>query len=281
MHNPWVILAAILATSGVGYADSNGTVWSVRSYLGDSTQLCDATAVELVLNSKGGETRAVHRVVFDGTAGVHDEAISENVDLGTVILEMVQVDCAGERTTVATLPTRVTAATRLKQICVAAAVHESVLEPRYVEIDTYTDAETVTARREGATLVLSNQGHSAIHLCDNSAVVSIRDELLVDEDEWESGPVIWDIPPGVLAIEPGSQLRIEPSIVKKYIPPHSRPKAPRAARVMLAITPDTASHTVLGDIPHGFLGFPGCDSLYVTRGVTEADRIWIHEDVEP
>ena len=276
MYRLWVA-AVLFATTGLGFVAANDSAWRIRSYLDEPQQLCDGAGVELIVRSQSGESLVVHRVAF-GDTGVLDDELPIPLKQGTFSLEVFRVDCAGLRARVAEISTEVTAATRAKQIYIAAAAHGGSVDPRYVEVDTYADAVRVSARREGSTLVLTNLGASAIRLCGRPSVQAIRDEFLFGQ-EWESHSTLWGIPPDVSAIEPGSELILRSSIIKKYIAPNSSPKKPDAARVMLAIKPGP-SHVILGEIPLGFIGFPGCDFVYVSRAITDWDRIWIHEGAE-
>ena len=271
-----LIIAANLASIALG----DSTAWKVRSYLDGPPDFCRNARVELLLQSSAGEILGRHDVVF--ADGLRDDEWPLPAQLGSLILEVYRVDCGGIRARMAQLNTELTASTRGKQVYVAAVVEGDALDPRFVEIDTYSDAEgRVSARRHEATLLLTNPGPDSVMLCQQSSVASVRDEYSVQGEWTPSDSPGWGIPRDVAVIEPRGELALRPTVIK-YVPPSdAQPVIPEAARVMLAIKPAGAIHVALGEVPRAFLGFRGCDFLYVPREVTQWDRIWPRADVEP
>jgi hypothetical protein len=252
----------------------------VRSYFEGASQACDGGRIELVLKSDaGGAAGALSLPVVDG---LQDLEWPLTVSPGQYTLEVHRVDCGGVRSRVAEVPTEVTDATRRKQVYLASALRNQTPDPRFVEIDTYRDAAgVISARREDSILTLTNLDVEPIRLCRQSTVRLVEDEFLL-RGQWERrGSAMWGIPADVSAIDPRTDLVIRPSIIKKYVPPDSKPTQPDAVRVRLAVQPQSATHVVLGEVPRAFIGFPGCDFLYVPREVTKWDRVWDFAEAEP
>jgi len=276
-----VTTVMLLFAAGLGaVASSDSGDWKVRSYLDGPNQACHASGVELVLRSESGNVLSAHPVIFE--EGVHDDLWPVPSFTGDLSLAIYRIDCAGVRGRVAELTTTVHATTQAKQVYVAATVHEDAVDPRFIEVDTYRYVEgDLSAQRIGSRLLLTNQGDGALQLCGQSGVQSIRDEYLIDGKWRTSSANNWAVPRDVSSIAPGAELTLRPTILK-YLPPSAdQPRQPDAARVMIAIKPARPTHVALGQIPTGFLGFPGCDFIFVSRAVTEHDQIWLRDSAEP
>lgn len=270
-------LIGIVLALGTGTLSANA--WEIRSYLEAAPDICDESAVELQL--RGGNLESTHVVEFRD--GVHDEEWLLAPGPGVYQVELYRVDCEGVRTRVATLTTSVSNRDLRKQLYVGAVAKNRAIDPRYLEIDTYsTSPPGIEARREGPNLILSNRNKTELVLCQQSEVDRVLDEFLID-GEWTSHMgTVWSIPSGMSTIEPGSERAMHRAGIQMYVPPGERDWAsPDGARIRLAVRPSQPNHVVLGKLPTGFLGLPGCDFIYISRTTTEYDRVLMFEVEEP
>lgn len=274
-----VIITMLLTTTVIASGDPNHSgSWRVRSYTDGPHSACQSSGIDLAVKSQTGEILATHRVIFKD--GLHDDEWPVGNVAGEYVLEMYRIDCAGISGKVAELTTVVGALTQAKQVYVAAVVHENSYDPRYLEIDTYSEARAdISVRRTKAGLLLKNQSENDLLLCGRPGIQAIRDEYYVNETWGRSQEEYWDIPEGVSSVEPGAEITLRRTN-KRYLPPQVETFRPDAARVMIAIKPERPTHVALGKVPHGFIGFPGCEFIFVSRAVTEFDLVKVRE-VEP